>query len=183
MNITIIGNLLQILLIIIALTIVLSSDNIKMVIFFSAFSLITSGLYYFNKAPDVALAEVAIGSAIMPLILIISISKQRVFMVVNYADDDFLSSEEGKEGRGYEILASFSEYYKLKLEIHPKEDGEPQGLFTNRSVDLLVEKCPSTNKYLLKGKKSSILMNKLEQMTIDKWDIEVLKIKEGETDD
>lgn len=63
------------LLILILLIIISTEDNLKVVIYVSMFSVISGILYYLYSAPDVALAEVAIGSAIVPLIYIISISK------------------------------------------------------------------------------------------------------------
>jgi len=183
MNAMIIADLLQILLIIIAAVIVISKDNLQMVVFFAVFSLVTASLYYFNQAPDVALAEVAIGSAIMPLIFIISISRQREFIVISHVNDEFLSNHTYKIGKGYELLSEFTRHYGLKLKIYKSELGSLKGIFRSRNVDLIVEKCPSTHRYLLKGKESSILMNKLEQMTENEPLIEVIKIREGETDD
>lgn len=176
----IIPNFMQVLLIIIIIVIVLSKDNIKMVIFFSFSSLVTALLYFLNKAPDVALAEVAIGSAIMPLILIASISKQREFIVISHIEDDFLTSG---EGIGYKLLEDFSKYYNLKLRIYNSDIDNLSGIFRERNVDLIVEKSRKGNKYLLKGKKSSILMNKLEQMTKDESKIKIIKVGEYETYD
>ena len=68
---------LQVLLIFLSIFIIRSKNNLKAIIFFSTFSLVTASFYYFLKAPDLALAEAAIGSAIIPLIYIIAISKQR----------------------------------------------------------------------------------------------------------
>ncbi len=65
----------HILLIIILVAIILSNENLKIIIYSSVFSLICAILYFLYSAPDVALAEAAIGSAIVPLIYIISISK------------------------------------------------------------------------------------------------------------
>lgn len=63
------------LLIIILIVIIFSKENLKIVIYSSVFSLICAILYFLYNAPDVALAEAVIGSAIVPLIYIISISK------------------------------------------------------------------------------------------------------------
>ncbi len=55
---------------------------LRMVIFYAAFSLISAVLYYFFNAPDVAMAELAIGCAFVPLMFIIAISKQREFIII-----------------------------------------------------------------------------------------------------
>lgn len=176
----IIADIMQILLIIISLAIVLSKSNINIVIFISVFSLLTSSLYFLNKAPDVALAEVAIGSAIMPLVYILSISKQREFIVISHIDNDvYLYS-----GKGYQLLRKFTNYYNLKLYIfNNKTTDELSGIFRKSNIDLIVEKDPQTNKFFLIGKRSSILMNKLEEMVSDDPSTLVIKIKEGETRD
>jgi len=180
MKTMLISNFLQILLIIITIVIVANKDNIKIVIFFSFSSLITALLYFLNKAPDVALAEVAIGSAIMPLILIISISKQREFVVISHIDDDFLTSQ---ECIGYKLLEDFAKYYNLKLRIYTSDINNLRGIFRENNVDLIVEKSKKSNKYLFKGKKSSILMNKLEQMAKNESIIKIIKVGENETHD
>ena len=45
-------------------------------------------MYALNQAPDVAIAEVAIGSAIIPLIYVISIARQREYIVLDRVDHD-----------------------------------------------------------------------------------------------
>lgn len=179
MNILIL-NIMQLLLIIIAIIIVKSKNNIKLVVFFSLFSLVATVLYYFNKAPDVALAEVAIGSAIMPLIFIVSISKQREFVVMNHTGDNFLDS---KDGIGYQLLIDFTKHYDLKLKVYNIELDNLKGTFRNRNADLIVEKSLSENKYFLKGKESTVLINKLEQMIENIPNIDIIKISEAETYD
>jgi len=172
-------NLLQILLIIFSIVIISSKDNLKAVMFFSAFSLISASLYYFYKSPDLALAEAAIGSAILPMIFIISISKQKEFLVISHIDteDPFFYSEEGS---GYKILQEFTSYYDLKLVINKSNYDELHGIFREKNVDLVLEEGDQEGKYLLKGKKSSILMSKLEEMTRGNPVMEVMRIKEGE---
>lgn len=177
--------LLQLLLILISVLIVVSENNLKIVMFFSVFSLISASLYYFLKSPDLALAEAAIGSAIIPFIFIISISKQREFLVISHINKEknFLKDETQESGRGFEILNEFTKHYNLKLVINHSEYDELHGIFRSRNVDLVIEECSDSNKYLFKGKKSSILMNKLEQMTKEDSEIVIVKIEEGEMDD
>ncbi|EOD01866.1 hypothetical protein L21TH_0052 [Caldisalinibacter kiritimatiensis] len=157
----------------------------KSIIFFSAFSLATASLYYFFKAPDLALAEAAIGSAIIPLVYIIAISKQREFLVISRInkDDIFLYHSGNTKGKGYKLLEDFTKHYNLKLVISRGNYDDLHGIFRSRNIDLVIEKCRDTGKYILKGKKTSVLMNKLEQITRDEQEIEVVKIEEGEMDD
>lgn len=174
------GSFVQIILIIIALAIILMKDNLKIIILLSSFSLLSASLYFLNKAPDVALAEVAIGSAIMPLLYILSISKQREFIVISHVEDAYLSST----GKGFQLLKQFTEFYKLKLYILPnQEDTELKGIFRKSNVDLIIEKDDKSDLYFLIGKESSTLMNKLQQMVKDDQHTMVIKVKESETRD
>jgi uncharacterized MnhB-related membrane protein len=177
-----ITTILLILLIIVSVAIIVCKDNLRIVILFSAFSLVTASLYYFYHSPDLALAEVAIGSAIMPLVFIISISKQKEFLVISHieAEDDFLNQDFGK---GYKLLEEFTKHYGLKLVISKSDYDQLKGVFRKRNVDLVVERCTKTGIYIFKGKSTSILMNRLEQITKPDKSIKVLMIKEGETDD
>ncbi|MCG8482493.1 MAG: DUF4040 domain-containing protein [Clostridia bacterium] len=178
-----IGILFQILMIIIAFIIIKTKDNLRIIIFFAVFSLITASLYFFNYAPDVALAEIAIGSAIIPLIFIISISKQKDFIVINHTEDDLLNNGFAEAGKVYQLLNDFAKHYDLKLKIHNNKLGSIVGIFKSRNVDLIVEKSTDARKYILKGKESSILMHKLEQLATQEPLIEIVKINEGETND
>ena len=83
-----IATVLQVLLIIIALTVIFHKENFTIIIYISAFGLIAAVLYAINQAPDVAIAEVAIGSAIIPLIYVISIARQREYIVLDRVDHD-----------------------------------------------------------------------------------------------
>ncbi len=183
MSLNTIGTLLQILMIIIVLVIIMSKDNLRIIVFFSVFSLITASLYFFNSAPDVALAEVAIGSAITPLIFIISISKQKDFIVINHSEDDFFDNDLDKIGHGYKFLHDFAKHYDLKLNIYHSNLDNISGIFRSRNVDLIIDKSPATGIYTLKGKESSTLMSKLEQMALEEPFIEIFKTSEGETYD
>ncbi|WP_425446615.1 Na(+)/H(+) antiporter subunit B [Dethiothermospora halolimnae] len=180
-----ISHLLQILLIFLCIYMIKIKDNLRVVISFSVFSLITAGVYYFLKAPDLALAEAAIGSAIIPLVYIIAISKQREFLVVSHIseEDDFFLNNDNLKGEGYKLLEEFTKHYNLKLVISHQKYDQLQGIFRTRNIDLVIEKCKKSDKYMLKGKKTSILMNKLEKLAEDQKKIKVIKIGEGEMDD
>ncbi len=175
---------LQFLLIFIAIAIVLHKNNGTIIILIASFSLVTASLYVINNAPDVAIAEVAIGSAIIPLIYVISISRQREFIVLDKAMDDFIISDNQFTGVGYVLLKRFSDFYHLELNITNDPllcrlgEGKDQILCEETNVDLIVTKDPTTNEYVLKGKASNILMQKLEQMTKDYHNIKVIKFKD-----
>lgn len=180
---------LQILLIIIAIAIVVHKNNGTIIILITSFSLVTASLYVINNAPDVAIAEVAIGSAIIPLIYVISISRQREFIVLDRAMDDFIRKTFDKEGDGYRLLRDFSEYYKLELNIsnNPElcsyDPDKDQVICEKTNVDLIIQKDEKTGEYLLKGKDSSVLMHKLEELASNYPNIKVVRFKDGEFGD
>ncbi len=180
---------LQVLLIIMAISIVVHKNNGTIIILITTFSLITASLYVINKAPDVAIAEVAIGSAIIPLIYVISISRQREFIVLDKAMDDFIIADNAFTGVGYVLLKRFTDFYHLELNICNDVRlcslgaGRDQLLCEQTNVDLIVTKDDERNVYILKGKASSVLTYKLEAMARDYDNIEVVKFKDRDFGD
>lgn len=167
-------NVLYVALIVLVISIAREKNNFKVVLYYSAFSLISATLYFIYNSPDVALAEAAVGSALIPLIFIISISKQREFIVLSQIDDEFMSNpEDGIPGEGYLILSVFCNHYDLKLVMCSNDHKCNIPSFSN--VDLMLVKS-ANGKYVFKGRKSSVLLNKLEQMTEYFDEIEVQKV-------
>lgn len=179
-----IENILVIIAIFLSIIIIKEKNNLNIIIYTSVLSLISVCLYYMYKAPDLALAEIAIGSAIVPLIFIISIAKQNEFIVISYLKDDFLINDKEKEnGLGYEILEEFCRHYELKLKVYHMKDVGISDTFKRRGADLIVEKDLKKNIYLFKGKESSILMSKLQKDTEHIEVIEIIQIGGIEADD
>jgi len=175
---------LQILLIILAIAIVTHKNNGTIIILIASFSLVTASLYVLNSAPDVAIAEVAINSAIIPLIYVISISRQREYIVLDRVNDNFIIHDDAFTGVGYVLLNRFAEYYHLELNITNDpgfahySQGEDQVLLEKTNIDLIVRKDPKTGHYVLEGKESSVLIHKLEQMAASYRNIQVIKYKD-----
>jgi len=67
--------ILILIMIILAIAASLFKDLINAVVMCAGVSLITSILFYFLQAPDVAMAEAAIGAGLITAILIIAIKK------------------------------------------------------------------------------------------------------------
>lgn len=177
-------SILNIFLIIIAIAIVRENNNLKLVLYMCVFSLICASLYYMYKAPDVALAEAAIGSAIIPLIYIVAIARQNEFIVINQTEDGFLQMDsQNSKGEGNLILEEFCKNNGFKFILLNKVDASISGVFRERNVDLIVEKSTETEKYLFKGKKSNILINRLELFVKDKKNIQIVRIEEKEKND
>jgi len=169
--------------IIISIGVVLHKRNFTIIILIATFGLVAASLYMVNQAPDVAIAEVAIGSAIIPLIYVISISRQREFIVLDRVQDGFITYGEDFSGFGYDILDRFVKTYDLSLNICVDIKGREKDLTDQLNVDLIITKDESTGAYILKGKASSVLMSKLKQMVKEIDNVEVEVFKDGDSND
>ena len=180
--IDIIATTLQVFLIIIALTVIFHKQNFTIIIFISAFGLIAALLYAINQAPDVAIAEVAIGSAIIPLIYVISIARQREYIVLDRVNhDDFEFNEENM--KVYELLNQFVIDHDLKLNVCSNIPGDEFTLTDELNVDLIISFDSTSKKFLLKGKKSSILIDHLKEASKELSFVEVVGLKDGGLND
>jgi putative multicomponent Na+:H+ antiporter subunit B len=177
-----IPTILQILLIIIAISIVLHKENFTIIILIASFGLIAATLYALNQAPDVAIAEVAIGSAIIPLIYVISISRQREFIVLDRVDHDRFELDE-MNIKVYDILTEFVNAYDLRLNVCSDIKGTDEELTKELNVDLIISYNDERKRFELKGKSSSVLMTRLRELSTDIDYIRVITMKEGESID
>lgn len=159
-----IGFILQILLIVIAIVIVFHKENFTIIIYIAAFGLIAATLYVINQAPDVAIAEVAIGSAIIPLIYVISISRQREFIVLDRVDHDKLSLDQ-EMIEVYDLLTKFADDHSLKLNICAGIKGSESELTRELNIDLIIVYNEDKQYFELKGKSSSIILKELKAVT------------------
>ena len=174
-----IGLALQILLIVISIVIVFHKENFTIIIFIASFGLIAATLYAINQAPDVAIAEVAIGSAIIPLIYVISISRQREFIVLDRVDYDLYKLDSETEAV-YQALTDFAEEHHLKLNICAGIKGNEKELTRELNVDLIIVYHDDKKTFELKGKSSSVLMKDLKEMTLEQTFITVSTIEDGD---
>lgn len=79
--------ILIILLLVMSVLLTTIEDRFRLVMFLALFSFVAACLYFIHAAPDVALTEVAIGCAFIPLIYTIAISRQNTFTVVFFSQD------------------------------------------------------------------------------------------------
>ena len=170
----------MVLLLVLTLMIIKEKNNFKLVVLFSGFSLISAGIYFYNNAADVALAEIAVGSAFIPLIFLIAISKQRTFSVMNNTNQYF---------EYMDTLLEFCREENLKLkfynenEIEDNETKSIQGAFRSKDIDLIIEYDERKKIYEVIGKKSSILIVKYKEMTKKNKRIHVVRMADVETID
>jgi len=155
-----IKSFLLLVLLIVTLLTVIQKNNQKLVIYFSVFSLVAASLYFYSHAPDVALAEIAVGSAFIPLIFLIAISKQRTFTVLLNNTDDFT----------YQYLVDEflqEENLKLKLlnasNVDHEEAKSVSGVFRRLDVDLIIDYSHKKKKYYLLCKSDNKLIDRFEK--------------------
>jgi len=163
----------HILAIIMAIYIVNTDEHLEMIVAFSIYSLFISAIYFFNFAPDVAIAEIAIGSAIVPIMLLVSISKQRSFIVTG----DVLNEDFTEGGRCRNLLEEFCDLYGLDLKVIEDLEEDKMvlsGVFRVVNLDLHVKARQGLGGYFFIGKESSILMNRLEAMTRENNEVMVI---------
>lgn len=180
--IDVIATLLQVFLIIIALTVIFHKQNFTIIIYIAAFGLIAAILYAINQAPDVAIAEVAIGSAIIPLIYVISIARQREYIVLDRVDHDQFELNE-QNILIYEMLNVFVSKHDLKLNVCSDIKGDEFTLTDELNVDLILSYDANRKKFVLKGKRSNILMNDLRQLFETLPFVDIIKLKDGDAND
>lgn len=137
-------------------------ESLRLIIYFAVFSLLMSVLYFLYHAYDVALAEIAIGSALLPLFFIIALGKQKNFVVVSRVEDAFFSEKE--DCPGFKLLKRFTDSFDLTLDVFFEHHVQIKGAFRERNVDLIIVKSHRDGKYVFVMKKSSVLHHKLQRM-------------------
>ncbi len=174
---------LEVILIILVLIILKTKNLLKSIILLGVFSLIISLLYFVFHAPDVALAEAAIGSAISTFLFIIAIEKQKKFLVISHVHTDFLHMREDgtTAGDGYHLLKDFCGHLGLSLKVDFREGGEIKGILRDRNVDLIIDRDPKSKKYLLKAKKSSLITQQLMSISREHGHIRIIALEDHET--
>lgn len=170
----------QIFLILTAFSVVVSKNNFTIVILMSVFSLIASTLYMLNQAPDVAIAEVAINAAIIPLIYVIAISRQRELIIYDKLQHGEIDPSTKQKGDVYAYLYEFSKKNKLKINICCDLEGSDTVVFKDLNVDVMIDRLQDNKGYSLKGKSSNVLIKKMHRELKKSDFIEVILIEEGE---
>jgi ABC-type amino acid transport substrate-binding protein len=89
------------------------------VIVLSAFSLVLSLVFYYLHAPDVAIAEAAIGSGFATVIFLIAIKKRGVLIILTYPHSRFFYYDDKGRPAGfdYDILSLFARKLGIELEV------------------------------------------------------------------
>lgn len=160
--------LLCLLLMLLVVLMVREEDSTTLIILFFLFSFDAACIYLISSAPDIALAEIAIGCAFIPLVFIITIMRQNTFTVAFYA---------GEETQSYcdpEVLVAFMaqleefcDLYELKprLVTHPiRFKPAMEGIFRPGNIDILADYDETTGILNLMGNGRNLMIPQLEKI-------------------
>lgn len=160
------------------------SDNLRYsIIILGAFSLTMALTYLYYNAPDVALAEAAIGVGLSTVMYLIALKKVTVYDIC-YINEDLKNFNDDNI---HEIKKSVIR--PLELFIEQTEEVEPQIAYTNRNVQDMVQENihdliilrEGTSTYLY-GRKSDLvfedIVSEIHEIIPDMVEIEVVYIEE-----
>jgi len=174
-----------VIILVLAIAMVMTNNNLNLIMYFSVFSFSSAAVYFILKAPDIALAEVAIGCAFVPLIYLITIGKQKVFTVIFFdgalGDHGSLDFETIK--RFYIILDKFCLDYGLDLNLinrPTKYNTTVHGAFRPGNTDLICIFHPERDLIEVRGNASNIMLENLEQRMHEDGHIEWERVRDHE---
>lgn len=153
------------LMLVIAFVINFVNNNYHVILYTALFSFCAASIYFISAAPDLALAEAAIGCAFIPLVYTIAIRRQNTFTVV------FFSQEDSSAYCPPELLIEFmaiaegfcsQKGLKLRVKTHPEALGNTsRSIFTLGNTDLVASYESSENRLHLWGNDANKLLPSL----------------------
>jgi len=156
-------------LLIAALMTLITENNFRLILYFAAFSLTAAGLYMLLYAPDIALAEIAVGCAFVPLIYTIAVMKQTTLNVVvrcagSEQCDCYMNPE--RLEAFMEEIGRFCDLYGLEARLVGGLEGKVTtvaGIFRPSSPDLLIDYDPVQDLIRVEGNENNCLIESLER--------------------
>jgi uncharacterized MnhB-related membrane protein len=172
-------------LVLLSLAVVREKNNLHLIMYYSIFSFTAASVYFLNSALDIALAEVAVGCAFVPLIYLITVSKQNTFTVL--IDNEFIHDVNYKNNDLYKklifLLEDFCDYYTLELKIVTKQVKyypTVQGIFRPGNIDLIASLDEETNHLVITGNHSNIMIPRLDKMVRKYKNIDLIRVDKYE---
>lgn len=177
---------LVLMLLAVSIIMVREKNNLNLIIYYFVFSFLAASLYFLSKAPDIALAEIAVGCAFIPIIYIIAISKQNEFNVLLYDGKEALENLEYRVyyDELYYFLSEFCEEYSLDLKIITKKTTyypTVHGVFRPGNVDLIAAFNPDEEVLWIIGNKSNFMYPKLETISHKYENIMIVRVADEES--
>ena len=102
----------------------------RSIIYMGLFSLISSFIYLLYSAPDVAIAEAVIGSALATVLYLVALKKIRV-VTIYYSNEDYLEINDTHIDRERTLMLRDVE------KIYTQKDLEPQIIYTTQDYKYL----------------------------------------------
>ena len=176
-------------LLIAAVMTLITDNNFRLILYFAAFSLTAAGLYMLLHAPDIALAEIAVGCAFVPLIYTIAIMKQTTLNVVLKPAKVMPDGQEiclmtpQRLEAFMEEIRRFCELYGLEARLLGGLEGRETtvaGIFRPSSPDLLISYDSVRDLIRVEGNESNSLIESLERWLSQVPGIEFVGIVEHE---
>lgn len=156
------------LLMLLTLLMVREEDHMTLIVLFFLFSFVSACLYLIRSAPDIALAEIAVGCAFIPLVYIITIMRQSTFTVAFYAEEGTQSYCDPEVLVSFmALLEEFCGLYQLKprLITHPiRYKPEMKGAFRPGNIDILADYDEGTGILNLVGNGKNLMIPRLESI-------------------
>ena len=160
--------LLCVLLLILVGLMVREENNTTLIILFFLFSFDAACIYLITSAPDIALAEITIGCAFIPLVFIITIMRQNTFTVAFYAGDETQSYCDPEVLVSFmALLEEFCDLYGLKprLITHPiRFKPSMEGIFRPGNIDILADYDETKGVLNLMGNGRNVMIHQLEKI-------------------
>ena len=100
--------------------------------------------------------------------------------------DDFIIANENFSGIGYVLLHRLTDFYHLELNITNDsglcmlDENMDKVICQQTNVDLIVSKDEKTGEYVFKGKRSNVLMRRLQLIARPFKNVRVELIKDGD---
>jgi len=160
--------MLCLLLLALAVLMVREENNTHLIILFFLFSFACACLYLLHSAPDIALAEVAVGCAFIPLAFIITIMRQNAFTVAFFTEEQTQSYCDPEVLiRFMALLEEFCDLYGLKPRLITgpmAERPSVSGIFRAGSIDVLADYDAVTGILYLSGNSRNVMIPQLERI-------------------
>lgn len=129
-----------IMMVVLALISLNTSKLRRAVIYLGIFSLVSSFVYLLYGAPDVAIAEAVIGSAISTVLYLVALKKYQIFTIY-YTNANYNQIREGSVVRGRaQVLRDVEKFYTDR-EMEPQiiyTTEEYQNVLSKKNFDLLI---------------------------------------------
>ena len=132
--------------IILIVSIMYQKDLYFNVLYLTMASLIAAVLYTVFNAPDIALAEIAVGCALIPFVYIIAITKQKMFFILDEVADE-------TSAKLVDDIRALCKDEKLKIKLISEKnihDFELKDVFRKLNVDMIIKKVGNQHEVICK---------------------------------